>query len=137
MNGRVFVRLGAEQAEQAFGLGHEDLLQQLVLEQRSAGEHEAVLEQVREVGGVVHVVGQADEVAAELPADGLAQQLLAAAGELAVDRRPRDARLLHDVFDRRLGQPEPRHAGVGGGQQPLPYAERVARLGLGRLTPPF
>ena len=52
-----------------------------MLEQRPPREDEAVLEEVGEVGGVLHVVGEANEVPADLPPDGLAQQLLAAARE--------------------------------------------------------
>ena len=89
-------------------------------------------EQLGQVGRVAHVVGEPVEVVGELPADGLEQQLVAAAGELAVDRGPGDARLLHDVVDRRLAQPEALHAAIGRGEQPVVQAERIARLGHAR-----
>ena len=66
-----------------------------MLEQRSPGEDQAVFEETRvEVGSVLRGSAQADEVPADLPPDGLAQ-LLATAGELAVDRRPQEHPTLH------------------------------------------
>ena len=106
-------RLGREQRQQPLGLGVHDLAQHRVLGDRAVREREAPLEQLREVGRVAHLVGELVEVVGELPADGLEQQLVAAAGELPVDRRPRDPRLLHDVVDRGLAQPEPLDAPIG------------------------
>ena len=76
----------------------------------------------REIGRVAHVVGERVEVVGELPADRLEQQLVAAARELAVDRRPREPRLLRDVFDRRLAEPEARDALVRRREQPIAQA---------------
>ena len=126
-------RLDREQRQQALGLGVEDLAQHHVLGHRPLRVHEPLFEELHQVGSVTHVVGQRGEVVGELPPDGLEQQLVAPAGELAVDRRPREPRLLHDVFDRGLAQAEARDAPVRRGQQAIAQGQRIGRqqAGLG------
>ena len=81
-------------------------------------------------GASATAVGEAGEEAVHLPADGLAQQLVAPAGEQAVDRRPRDPRRPGDVVDRRLGQAESGDALVATREHPFLRSVAAASTGV-------
>ena len=85
MNGSDSRGLRREQRQQPLRLGLEHLPQHLVPLQRLVREHEAFAEQLGEVGRVADAVAELGEEAADLPRDGLSQQLVAAAREVPVD----------------------------------------------------
>ena len=114
------VGLGGQPGQEDLGLGHQDALEHLVLDQGPVGEHEAALHHLLQRVGVGDLLVEPEEEAGELPPDHGGEQLVAAAGEVAVDRRPRDARLAGGVLDRRLGQAPAGDAVVGRLQQALP-----------------
>ena len=113
------VGLGRHPRQQDLGLGHQDALEHLVLDQGAVGEHQAALHDLLQGLGVGDLLVEPEEETGELPPDHGRDQLVAPAREVAVDRRPRHARLAGRVLDRRLGQAPAGHAVVGRLQQPL------------------
>ena len=91
----------------------------------SCANDESSREQLGEVGRVAHTIAELGEEAADLPRDGLSQQLVAPTREVPVDRRPAHPRRLDDVFDRRLAHPEAGDAGVGRLEQAVPHGQRI------------
>src|SRR5690606_16644847 len=65
--------------------------------------------------------------------EGSRDQVVPAA-EVAVDGVPGHLRLPGDVLDRRVGEPEPLEAGLGGVDEPLPGGTVVVEAGV--LPPP-
>ena len=102
------------------GLGHQDALEHLVLDEGPVGEHEPALHHLLQGVGVGDLLVEPEEEAGELPPDHGRDQLVAPAREVAVHRRPRDAGLARRVLDGRLGQAPAGHAVVGRLQEPLP-----------------
>src|SRR6185312_11987254 len=112
------VLLHRDQRVQPVGLGLQHLLQHLVLAQLPAGQRQGPLQELGEVGGVAELLAELEEEAVHLPADGVAEELLLATREQAVDGGPRDPRRGGDVVDRGLGHP-PTGDGVVGAAQHL------------------
>ena len=109
-----------EPGQQDVGLGHQDALEHLVLDEGVVGEHEPALHHLLQRVGVGDLLVEPEEEAGELPSDHGGEQLVAATGEVAVDRRPRDPGLAGGILDGRLGQAPAGDAVVGRLQEPLP-----------------
>ena len=138
MNGSGLRRLDGQQRQQALGLGVEDLAAAPRAPPPTGARRPGPVRGAATRSGASRTwSAERVEVVGELPADRFEQQLVAAARELAVDRRPREPRLLHDVLDRRLGEPEPRHAPVRRRQQAVAQRQRIGRRArCGRLSHP-
>ena len=115
--GLVGLRRHARQ--QDLGLGHEDALEDLVLDHRPVREHQAPLHDLLEGLGVGHLLVQAEEEPRELPPDDGRDQLVTPAREVAIHRRPRHARLARGVLDRRLVQAPTSHTVVRRAEEAL------------------
>ena len=132
------VRLDGQAGQQYLGLGLEDPLEHLVLEDGVVGEDEAPLHHLFERLGIVHLLVEAEEEAGELPPHHGADELVAPAREVAVDGGPGHARLPGGVLDRGLGQSPAGHAVVGGLQEPLPHVTHaVTRHGRSQVEEGF
>ena len=114
---------------QPVGLGLEHLLQHRVLEQLPARQRQRALEELREVGGVTELLAEAQEEPVHLPADGVAQHLVLAAGKDPVDGGARHARRGGDVVDGGLRHPPSRDALVGALEDTKPRASQAAVTG--------
>ena len=82
-------------------------------------------QQLDEVGGVLHAIAELGEEPGDLPRHRLPQQLVPTAGEVAVDRGPRDARCFHHVLDGGLAHAEAGDARVGRLEQSVDTALRA------------
>ena len=107
-------------------LGLEHALEDLVLGDRSVGEAQPALHHLLERPGPLDRFVEAGEEPGVLPGHDRLDELVAPAGEVAVDGGPRHLGLAGGVLERGLRQPPAGHAVERGLQDPLADLEHGA-----------